>query len=83
MYTDEGMNGSSKTVLARGSFGDEKYGTVAITIDDKKGFSQKRFSIAKEKNVRYYISRAKPGYVMITKYNSKAKTMSVNLEKVI
>ncbi len=82
MYTDEGMNGSNKTVVARGSFGDEKYGTVAITIDDKKGFSQKRFSIPKEKNVRYYISRAKPGYVMITKYNSKAKTMSVNLEKV-
>lgn len=82
MYTDEGMNGSNKTVVASGSFGDEKYGTVAITIDDKKGFSQKRFSVAKEKNVSYSISRAKPGYVMITKYNSKAKTMSVNLEKV-
>jgi hypothetical protein len=82
VYTDEGMDGSNKTVLARGSFGDEKYGTVAITIDDKKGFSQKRFSLPKEKNVSTYISRAKPGYVMITKYNSKQKSMSVNLEKV-
>lgn len=82
MYTDEGIDGSNKTVLARGSFGDEKYGTVAITIDDKKGFTQKRFSIPKEKNVSYYVSRAKPGYVMITKYNSKEKKMTVNLEKV-
>lgn len=82
MYTDEGMDGSNKTVVARGSFGDEKYGTVAITIDPKKGFSQKRFSVAKEKNVSYYVSRAKPGYVMITKYNSKEKKMTVNLEKV-
>lgn len=81
MYTDEGMDGTQKTVVARGSFGDEKYGTVAITIDDKKGFTQKRFSIEKEKNVSYYIQRAKPGYVLISKYNSKKKTLSVGLEK--
>jgi hypothetical protein len=82
MYTDEGMDGQKKTVLARGSFGDEKYGTVAITIDPKKGYTQKRFDLVKEKKVSYYISRGKPGYVMISKYNSKEKTLSVNLEKV-
>lgn len=81
MYTDEGMDGTQKTVLARGSFGDEKYGTVAITIDEKKGFTQKRFSVEKEKNVSYHIQRAKPGYVMISKYNSKKKSLSVSLEK--
>lgn len=81
MYTDEGMDGNQKTIMARGSFGDEKYGRVAITIDEKKGFTQKRFDIAKEKNVVYNIQRAKPGYVMVTKYNRKAKTLSVSLEK--
>jgi hypothetical protein len=82
MYTDEGMDGQKKTIVARGSFGDEKYGTVAITIDPKKGFTQKRFNIEKEKKVSYYISRGKPGTVLIMKYNSKEKTISLNLEKV-
>ena len=82
MYTDEGMDGSKKTVLARGSFGEEKYGTVALTVDDKKGYTTKRFNLQKEKHITYHIVRGKPGYVMIIKYDSKAKTMSVNLEKV-
>ncbi|CAN5527045.1 hypothetical protein BH11BAC3_BH11BAC3_04280 [soil metagenome] len=82
MYTDEGMTGNKQTVLARGSFGEDTYGTVAITIDEKKGFTKKRFNLDKEKNVRYYISRAKPGYVMIMKYNSKEKKINVSLEKV-
>lgn len=82
MYTDEGMTGVKKTILARGSFGEESYGTVAITVDEKKGFSKKRFNLEKEKNVRYFISRAKPGYVMIMKYFTKDKKITVNLEKV-
>lgn len=81
MYTDEGMDEKQKTILARGAFGEDKYGTVAITVDDKKGFTTKRFSLEKEKKVSYFISRAKPGYVMIMKYNSKEKTISLNLEK--
>ena len=82
MYTDEGLIGDTKTIVARGSFGEDKYGTVAITVDPKKGFTTKRFNLEKEKKVTYFISRAKPGYVMITKYNSKEKSLSVNLEKV-
>jgi hypothetical protein len=82
MYTDEGLDGKKKTILARGSFGEDKYGTIALTFDEKKGFTQKRFDFEREKKVSYYISRGKPGYVMITKYNAKEKTMSVNLEKV-
>ncbi|MBL0146920.1 MAG: hypothetical protein IPP48_15570 [Chitinophagaceae bacterium] len=82
MYTDEGMDGKQKTVLARGAFGEEKYGTVALTIDQKKGYTTKRFNLEKEKNVSYFISRGKPGYVMVMKYNSKEKTISTNLEKV-
>lgn len=82
MYTDEGLSGDQRTVLARGTFGEEKYGTVAITIDPVKGFSTKRFNLVKEKKVSYFISRAKPGYVLIAKYNSKEKSLSVNLEKV-
>ncbi|WP_460561445.1 DUF6770 family protein [Ferruginibacter profundus] len=82
MYTDEGLDGQKKTILARGSFGDEKYGTVAITIDPKKGFTQKRFDLIKEKKVTYFVTRGKPGTVLIMKYNSKDKTISLNLEKV-
>jgi hypothetical protein len=82
MYTDEGMDGKKKTILARGSFGEDKYGTIALSFDEKKGFTQKRFDFEKEKKISYYISRGKPGYVMISKYNAKEKTMSVNLEKV-
>lgn len=82
IYTDEGLDGKKKTILARGSFGEDKYGTIAFTFDEKKGFTQKRFDFEKEKKVSYFISRGKPGYVMISKYNAKEKTMSVNLEKV-
>ncbi len=82
LYTDEGLDGRTKTVLAKGSFGEEKYGTVAITVDEKKGYTTKRFSLEKEKNVYYRVFRSKPGYVMIMKYNSKAKQVTVNLEKV-
>jgi len=82
MYTDEGLDGKKKTILARGAFGEEKYGTIALTFDEKKGFTQKRFDFEKEKKVTYYISRGKPGYIMITKYNSKEKSMAVNLEKI-
>jgi hypothetical protein len=83
MYTDEGMTASAKkTVLARGSFGEDSYGTVAIAVDEKKGYSKKRFNLEKEKNVYYFISRAKPGYVMIMKYFKKDKKVNINLEKV-
>ena len=82
MYTDEGLDGKKKTILARGSFGEDKYGTIALTFNEKKGFTQKRFDFEREKKVSYFISRGKPGYVMISKYNAKEKTMSVNLEKV-
>ena len=82
IYTDEGLDGKNKTVLARGSFGEEKYGIVALTVDEKKGYTTKRFNLEKEKNVSYSISRGKPGYVMVMKYNSKEKTLSVNLEKI-
>ncbi len=82
MYTDEGMDGQKQTVLASGSFGEERYGTVAITIDPKKGFTQKRFDLVKEKKVSYHIIRGKPGTVLIMKYNAKEKTVSLNLEKV-
>ncbi len=82
MYTDEGMDGKQKTILARGSFGEDTYGTVAITVDEKKGFTTKKFNLTKEKKVTYFISRGKPGYVMVTKYNSKEKTITMNLEKI-
>jgi hypothetical protein len=82
MYTDEDVTGTKKTVIARGSFGEETYGTVALGINEKKGFTQKRFNLDKEKNVKYYIARAKPGFVMIVKYYSKDKKIAINLEKV-
>jgi hypothetical protein len=82
MYTDEGMDGKQKTILASGAFGEDTYGTVAINVDDKKGYTTKKFKLTKEKKVSYHIARAKPGYVMVTKYNSKEKTITLNFEKV-
>ncbi len=82
MYTDEGLEGKKKTVLVKGAFNEKKWGTVAITFDEKKGFTQKQFDFEKEKKVTYFISRGKPGYIMISKYNAKQKSMTVNLEKV-
>lgn len=82
MYTDEGLDEKTNTILARGAFGEESYGTVAITVDPKKGFSTKKFKLEKEKKVTYFIARGKPGFVMVIKYNSKEKTLSTNLEKV-
>lgn len=81
MYTDEGMDGSQQTIVASGSFNDEKFGTVAITVDEKQGFTQKRFTLPKEKHVSYRVMRAKPGFIFVGKYNSKQKTYTVNLEK--
>ncbi len=82
MYSDEGMDGKQNTILARGAFGNEKYGIIAIAVDENKGYTTKKFNLQKEKKVTYFISRGKPGYVMVTKYNSKEKTISLNLEKV-
>ena len=80
-YTDEGMNGSQKTVIANGSRPGAGYGVFAINLGEKSGFTIKDFKSLKEKNVRYYVTRAKPGYMMVTKYNSKEKSVSLSLEK--
>jgi hypothetical protein len=82
LYTDENSDPSKKTVLAYGSFEGEKFGTVAINFDDKKGFKVKRFNIEKEKKERVWIKRGKPGHVMVQKYNPKEKKITVNLERV-
>lgn len=81
MYSDE-ISPTKKTVLFHGEFEGEKYGTSAITFDDKKGFKVKKFNIEKEKKERVYLRRGKPGHVLVTKYNSKTKILKVNLERV-
>ncbi len=80
-YTDEGMDGSQKTIVANGSRPGAGYGVFAINLGEKSGFTIKDFKSLKEKNVRYYVSRAKPGYMMVTRYNSKEKSASLSLEK--
>jgi hypothetical protein len=82
IYTDEALDGKKYTVLASGSFNDEKYGAVAITFDQNKGVSQKRFDLEKSKRETIFITRGKPGTVLVMKYNSKEKTITLNLEKV-
>lgn len=82
MYTDESSDPNKKTVLARGAFEGEKYGTNSITFDSNKGYKQKRFNIEKEKNDEVYIMRGKPGHVLVMKYNEKKKKISLNLERI-
>ena len=82
MYTDENTDATKKTVIASGTFEGEKYGTSAITFDGNKGYKIKKFNIEKEKKERVYLARAKPGHIMIMKYNSKQKKISMNLERV-
>ncbi len=83
IYTDEGgADPNKRTVVAAGAFEDEKYGTAAITFDSKKGFKVKKFNIEKEKKEKVYIRRGKPGHVLVMKYNSKEKKISLNLERV-
>lgn len=82
MYTDEGLGGSKKSFLVRGEFEGERYGTNAVTFDEKKGYKVKKFTIEKEKKERVYLQRGKPGHVLVTKYNKKEKTLKVNLERI-
>ena len=82
MYSDEGLGGNKKSFLVRGEFEGERYGTSAVTFDEKKGYKVKKFTIEREKKERVYLQRGKPGHVLVTKYNSKAKTLNVNLERI-
>ena len=82
MYTDEYADPNKKTVLVTGTFEGESYGTTAITFDEKKGFKQKKFNIEKDKKEKVYLRKGKPGHVLVMKYNSKAKKISLNLERV-
>lgn len=81
-YTDEGIDPNKKTIIADGTFEGEKYGTAAITFDANKGYKIKKFNIEKEKKEKVYIRRGKPGHVVVMKYNSKEKKISMNLERV-
>ncbi|MCY7292312.1 MAG: hypothetical protein LH615_09045 [Ferruginibacter sp.] len=81
LYSDE-ISSTKKTVLFTGEFEGDKYGTSAITFDEKKGYKVKRFNIEKEKKERVYLRRGKPGHVLVTKYNAKTKILKVNLERV-
>ena len=82
MYSDEGMAGNKKSFLIKGEFEGEKYGTSAVTFDEKKGYKVKKFTIDREKKERVYLQRGKPGHVLVSKYNSKTKTLKVNLERI-
>lgn len=82
MYTDELADPTKRTVLVRGTLEGEKYGTAAVTFDGKKGYKIKKFTVETEKKESLYITRAKPGHVLVMKYNSKEKKVALNLERV-
>lgn len=82
LYTDLPADPAKRTVLVQGSFDGDKYGTTAITFDNTKGVKRKKFNIEEGKHDQVWIMRAKPGHVLITKYNSKDKKISLNLERV-
>ena len=82
LYTDESAESNQKTVLATGRFEDEKYGTSAISFNEGKGFKIKKFNLDKEGKTRLYLTRAKPGHVMVMKYIKKEKKILLSLERV-
>ena len=81
LYTDESSDPNKRTVLAKGSFEGEKYGTNSITFDSQKGYKQKLFDVPQGKKDDVYIMRGKPGHVLIMKYNEKDKKVTMNLER--
>ena len=81
LYTDENTGANKKTVVLNGTFDGEKYGTNAITFDEKKGFKQKKFEVEKGKNDKVYLKKGKPGHILVMKYNAKEKKISLNLER--
>jgi hypothetical protein len=81
VYTDE-SDPKKRTVLVNGTFEGERYGTNAITFDETKGYKIKKFTVTKEGKEKIYLSRAKPGHLLVMKYQPKEKKISMNLERV-
>ena len=73
IYTDENPDNNSKTVLIEGSFEGERYGTNAVTFDEKKGFKVKKLTVDTKGRDQVRIFKAKPGHVMVSKYSAKEK----------
>ncbi len=81
-YTDENPENNTKTVLIEGSFEGERYGTNAVTFDEKKGYKVKKLTVDAKGRDQVRIIKAKPGHVMVSKYSAKEKKLSLNLERV-
>lgn len=81
-YTDESGETDKVTVVATGAFEGDDYGTTAITFGEKKGFKVKNINPDKEKGVRVYVRRGKPGHLMIIRHSPKKKQITTNLEKI-
>jgi hypothetical protein len=82
LYTDYVPGTNKQTVIAEGRFDGEKFGRAAITFDEKKGFTVKKFNVDSKGKDRVFLKRAKPGHVVVVKYSSKEKTITINLERV-
>ncbi len=81
-YTDEGMDGNRKIIVAHCEINDLGFGKYAIEIQENSGYIVKELKGTKEKNVSFYVNRAKPGFVMVTKYDHNEKALSFSLEKI-
>lgn len=82
IYTDENPDNNQKTVLVEGTFEGERYGTNAITFDEKKGNKIKKLTVDAKGRDQVRIMRAKPGHVLVSKYTKKDKKLTLNLERV-
>ena len=82
VYTDESPDRKAKTAIFEGTFEGERYGTNAVTYDEKAGYKIKKLTVDAKGRDRVRIMRAKPGHVMVMKYTAKEKKVTLNLERV-
>ncbi len=82
VYTDESPDRKAKTAIFEGTFEGERYGTNAVTYDEKAGYKVKKLTVDAKGRDRVRIMRAKPGHVMVMKYTAKEKKVTLNLERV-
>ena len=81
-YTDHDANTDKVSVLAYGQFDGKEKGMNTISFDKTAGYKIKNFAIKENPAEEIAVLRAKPGHVLVSKYNSKEKKISLNLERV-
>lgn len=81
-YTDQDANADRVSVIIYGQFEGKEKGLNTITFTGEPGYKTKTFPIKEKQGEDIAVFRAKPGHVLVSKYNAKEKKISLNLERV-